>query len=402
MYVEYRLVVDGMQRPDNPKERGLPAMKANWSRLLVLGIACVCLLSACGGTDTDTPGGATPQPDVAPETLVDYQVPTDINPYTGLQKGDKYPEGVRGVAVMINNVRPAWPQSGLNSADLVYEIVTESGITRLMAVYRDYKTMPRVGPLRSARDQHVQLMLPLQTLYAHIGTSNVAQEYLELYKYVDTKSIDGKYKNFYEIDAERRKEKGQEHCVYTDGEMFAKAVKQYDLQNETTSEAPPVFDFVRYDGERRTLEGGDAGEVYLRFSGYADSLFEYDAETGKYLKTQYDMPQIDMADDGRQYGADNVFVLFANMEKYPDGMLTKVKFEEGQGAGLYFNGGRYERIRWMKDEPASMLRIVDNDGNEIDVKVNPGTSYIAVADSDYIGHCLINGQTLEEAFGIQK
>ena len=30
---------------------------------------------------------------------------------------------------MINNVQAALPQSGLNAADLVYEMVTESGIT---------------------------------------------------------------------------------------------------------------------------------------------------------------------------------------------------------------------------------------------------------------------------------
>lgn len=361
--------------------------------------ACLCAgaLCACGPAAQSAPS-PSPEPEAAPETLVEYEVPTDINPYTGLSRSENYPLGLRGVAVMINNVRAAWPQSGLNSADLVYEMVTESGITRLMAVYRDYRTLPTVGPIRSARDQHVQLMLPLQTLYAHIGGSNVAMDYLELYKYVDTKSIDGKYKNFYWIDAERRKTKGQEHCVYTNGETFAAAVEQYGLQNTAANEPPPVFDFVRYDQPKRVLPGGEAQNVYLRFSSYADAAFTYNPESGRYFKTQYDQAQVDMADEGRQYGADNVFVLFANIEKYPDGVLAHVRFDQKQGAGVYFSGGRYQRVRWMKEDPASPLRIVDNEGNEIDVKVNPGTSYVAVVGTEQIENCRIDGLTLEKTF----
>lgn len=369
----------------------------NAKRSLLALCGAVCFLCACADSNAQ-PAGTSNSQDTSPADIVAYEIPSDINPYTGLKRADDYPLGTRGVAFMINNVQPAWPVSGINAADLVYEMVTESGITRLMAVYRDYETVPRVGPLRSARDQHVQLMLPLNTLFAHIGASNTAQDYLEIYKYLDTKSLDGKYKNFYEIDAERRKEKGQEYCVYTDSDMFAKAVKQYNLDTKLDAEPLPVFDFVRYTDEARQLSGGDATQVYLRFSGYADASFAYDAQTNKYMKTQYEQPQTDMSDGGKQYGANNVFVLFADMEKYPDGVLTKVDFEVGQGAGLYFSGGRYERVRWIKEGPGAPLRIVGNDGNEVDIKVNPGTSYIAVVDTLRIENCLIDGATLEEAF----
>ena len=372
-------------------------MKRLPARAIAVLFSAFVLIGCTASRPEEPQATPTPQPDAAPETLVEYEVPQDINPYTGMPRGENYPLGRRGVAVMINNVRAAWPQSGLNSADLIYEVVTESGITRLMAVYRDYSAMPVVGPIRSARDQHVQLMLPLQTLYAHIGTSNIAAQYLDLYKYTETKSIDGKYRNFYWIDAERRQTKGQEHCVYTDGPTFAAAVEQFGLQVSTTYEPPPVFDFVRYDQPARQLTGGEAGEVYLRFSGYADATFRYDAASGKYLKWQYDQPQTDAADGGAQYGADNVFVLFARIDKYPDGVLAHVQF--GQGAGLYFNGGRYERVRWIKEDPASPLRIVDNEGKEIDIKVNPGTSYIAVVADEQIENCRIDGLALEELFG---
>ena len=42
---------------------------------------------------------------------------------------------LRPVAVMIDNNESAYPQSGLDRADLVYEAFVEGGITRFMAVY---------------------------------------------------------------------------------------------------------------------------------------------------------------------------------------------------------------------------------------------------------------------------
>lgn len=369
---------------------------------LVKKAVALCLLTAGLCACSDRMQAASQLDDLSgmlPKSSVNYEVFEDVNPYTGLEETPDYPQGTRGLAVMINNVHSAWPQSGLNAADLVYEMVTESGITRMMTVYRDYTKMPTIGPIHSAQDQHIQLMLPLDSLYAHVGSSSIARDYLEVYKLEDRKSIDGKYKNFYWIDVERSKIKGQQDSVYTDGPTFSNAAEQYGLETQLEQEPLPVFDFVRYDQPRRELTGGPANQVYLRFSGYADSLFTYDPESGKYYKEQYGEPQLDLSDDGQQYRTDNVFLLFANIEKYPDGALAHIRFDERQGQGLYLFGGRYEPVRWIKENPASPLRIVGNDGLEKDIKVNPGSSYIAVAENEQIANCRIDDRTLEETIG---
>lgn len=331
---------------------------------------------------------ALPEPPKEPT----FFLQEDVNPYTGQAKRNGYPEGHRGVAVMINNVRAALPQSGINDADILYEMVTESGITRLMALYRDYETMPTVGPLRSARDQHIQLMIPLNSLYAHIGTSSYAAEMLETYRYLDTKAIDGKYKSYYWIDAERRKTLGQEHCVYTNGPTFAEAVEKYGMDSQ--GEAAPAFNFRRYDMPPRVLEGGDAKQIYVRFSSYADSVFDFDQDTGRYYKSEFNQPQID-ANTNKQYSADNLLILFADVDKYPDGVLSRVNFDS-QGVALYFCGGRYEKVRWMKGKPGDPLRIVDVEGKEKDVSINPGQTYVAVVGMDQVEHCQIDGVSLAE------
>ncbi|WP_406135254.1 DUF3048 domain-containing protein [Streptomyces sp. NBC_01089] len=64
----------------------------------------------------------------------------------------------RVLAVKVDNVRAARPQTGLNDADLVYAIEVEGGLSRLMAVYDSSHLPPTVGPVRSARETDLQLL----------------------------------------------------------------------------------------------------------------------------------------------------------------------------------------------------------------------------------------------------
>ena len=57
----------------------------------------------------------------------------------------------RAVAVMINNHPAARPQSGLNKADIVYEVLAEGDVTRFLAIFQSEQP-DSVGPVRSARE----------------------------------------------------------------------------------------------------------------------------------------------------------------------------------------------------------------------------------------------------------
>ena len=74
--------------------------------------------------------------------------------------------------------------------------------------------------------------------------------------------------------------------------------------------------------------------------------------------------------------------------------MTNISMENG--AGLYFCGGRYEVVRWKKGRPEQPLRILDSQGHETDITVNPGRSYIALVDNEQIENMRIDRQTLEE------
>jgi hypothetical protein len=76
-----------------------------------------------------------------------------LDPFTGKRVKKLGPV----LAVKIDNIVVARPQTGLQSADLVYVIPVEGGLTRFMAVFSSH--FPSViGPVRSARQSDLDLL----------------------------------------------------------------------------------------------------------------------------------------------------------------------------------------------------------------------------------------------------
>lgn len=67
------------------------------------------------------------------------------------------PAGGSPLAVKIDNVPAARPQTGLDAADVVYAEQVEGGLSRLMAVYAS-RLPSAVGPVRSARESDLELL----------------------------------------------------------------------------------------------------------------------------------------------------------------------------------------------------------------------------------------------------
>ena len=76
---------------------------------------------------------------------------------------------------MIENHQEARPQSGLSSADVIYEVVAEGGITRFLAIYY-CQDGAQIGPIRSARTYFIDYLSEYGNypLYAHVGGANQA------------------------------------------------------------------------------------------------------------------------------------------------------------------------------------------------------------------------------------
>lgn len=348
-------------------------------RLLSLLLACVLAMGAlagCGGSSTPSSAGPA-EPTATPQPVTVY----NYNLLTGEDKPADLPDGQRPVAIMINNVQAALPQTGIGSADVIYEMETEGGITRMMAVFSDYTKVPLVGPVRSARDQFIQFVLPLNAIFVHIGGSTYANEMLNYYKYQD---IDGMYlgTTSFVFDEERYKTKAQEHCWYTNADLIQSGISTVSTI-PTTGTLTPLFQFAAKGAV--TLPTA-AKEIAFRFSGYGDAAFHYDAETGLYQKSIYGSPQLDVG-TGAQLAFQNVFVLYANVGHKPDTELTD--FDLSSGKGYYFTGGNYTPVTWSKDGDEAPLKVTGADGKEL--AVAPGKSYIAVVSNTQEATLSIDG-----------
>jgi Protein of unknown function (DUF3048) N-terminal domain len=69
-----------------------------------------------------------------------------LSPFTGEPAASPGPV----LAVKIDNLAPARPQTGLTDADIVYVLPVEGGLSRILAVFSSHFP-PVIGPVRSAR-----------------------------------------------------------------------------------------------------------------------------------------------------------------------------------------------------------------------------------------------------------
>ena len=109
------------------------------------------------GTDRETTGQtteATAAAESTAEAVNPEEIKGNINILTGFEISDTVLNG-RPVAVMIENQPDARPQSGLTSADTVFEVVDEGGVTRFVAFYSS-KHPDLVGPVRSTRPYYAE------------------------------------------------------------------------------------------------------------------------------------------------------------------------------------------------------------------------------------------------------
>lgn len=366
--------------------------------LSVLLILCLTLtaFAACGrpaastGTDTPpAPASQTPTPAPEPEPEPEPEPVYDPAVLTGLPKGEDYPEGQRVTAIMVNNIsnnaqHDVRPQKGLSEADVLMEMRVEGGITRFCALFSDYRTLPEIWPVRSARDQFFQVFLPWQPIFVHIGESVVQKQYKIDYTYDD---MDVNLDTVGFKTDPRGANAGWE-IAYTDGPSIQAAIDKLGTDTRRTYTSP-IFDFVNYNEPARVLSGDAALGNRIKHSQSYFTYFDWDASAGKYLMSQYSLhardilPSTDANNDAR-LAFENVIVLFTEFGVYPDPGgsgydLQKVDFTFG-GVGYYFSGGRGEPIRWKKGAPLEALYLLDAEGNETSVKVNPGRTYIAVVD----------------------
>ena len=359
-------------------------MKYPYRKILcavLCAVLCLSMLAGCAsrGVSPDGPppaaasdGQSQPEDQQTMAPVEEEEPPLDCDILTGAAP-DPARVGRRPVAVMIDNIPAALPQSGIAAASVVYEMVTEGGIPRMMAVFSDTGALGKVGPVRSTRDQFVQLLVPANLRLLHIGCSIYAADMLRT---IDYDTVDGIYLGtlVFAMDSERAKGRDNAHCFYTEAALAEAGLAHEGIAAD--GEVAPLFRFVPYTRPARQPSGGAAQAVDFSFSDVAAVSLHYNAETARYYKSEYGDPQMDEA-TGEQLSYTNLLVLGCTVNLKSDGLCTDFVLTEGDG--FYFSQGASQPIRWKKGALTQPLTLYDLDGREL--AINVGTSYVALVDA---------------------
>ena len=339
---------------------------------------------------SSAPAASSPAP--AASSSAPALPPYDADPLTGEAKRGRG----RIVGVMVNNIcnsarQNARPQRGLSAAPVLIESKVEGNISRLCALYSGAEGIPEVGPLRSGRDQFLQLIMPWQALYYHDGESVFCTQYVSQWDYAGL-NIGGKgyFNTPTHPQVAHRDPRGgvvaYEHTEFTSGSEIRQAAQNAGIDLTYDYDAT-FFPFADYrTGETVLLDGCPGGrDVTVRHSANYQSAFHYSDPDQVYRMEMYSARtgRFEAAVDelnSQQLAFENLLVCFAPIAAYPgdSGDVQQVQYIAG-GEAFYFTRGRVRPCQWSKLAPDLPLEVTDN-GQP--VTFNRGRTYLAIVDED--------------------
>lgn len=342
---------------------------------LCLCIALLLVLSACGGAAAVSPS-PTPSPTPVP-TPTPSPTPTAYNgaynPLTGMPIDDKWANS-RPIAVMLNNLKAALPQYGVSQADIIYEVLAEGGITRMLGVFQTVEGVGKIGSVRSSRTYYLELALGLDAVYLHAGGSPDAYDKIKAWSVTALDCVNGPYEGtLYWRDQERIKTAGYEHSVFTSGDTILELFPTYSFRQEHKDGYTYEMSFLD-DG---TPAGGETAlEITVPFSTYKTGVFSYDADSGLYMVEEYGNPYVDGNTD-KQVGVTNVLVLKTDCSVITGDDKGRLDVElTGTGYGYYACGGKIIPIQWSKAGRNNQFVYTTLDGKEF--SFGRGSSYVNI------------------------
>lgn len=363
-------------------------MKKRW----LLALFTVCLvLCACAKTPQETepttlpateattvPAETTTPPteSTVPETT---EPPVVRHPLNGTRLEE--PWFGRTGAVTVNNLRACLPHYGTSGADILYEVETESGITRMLAIFDDFSDVDKLGPIRSTRTFFNCVALTFDAPIFHCGGSvrgrNACQD---IYgpRIPDWEHVDQMYNSAYFFrDEYRYSHQGYnwEHTLFTSGERLTRAMEEEGF-NEGASNA----DFGLAFDEAPAWKGRPANKLTVTFRGGKTTTFTYDPSAGLYRAAQYGEDYIDAGND-THVSFRNVLVLACQQSFEHDGEYLRAYYEMvGSGRGVLAVDGKLTNIFWHRASAQDGFTYTLEDGSPVTLGV--GHSYVAISGAD--------------------
>ncbi len=319
---------------------------------------------------TETPAAPTEQPPSTPPPPA--LVPA---PLTGLLVT---PEAAAHhvIAVMVDDLSPARPQSGLNSASIVWHAPAEGGIPRYMMLFQD--TVPGgVGPVRSSREYYIEWAAEWRAMYTHAGGSPQA---------LTTLRAKGHGQWVYNTDEFRwgapyfwrTKDRFPPHNLYTDGQHLRALAKRVGAADG------PIEPVWRFAPDVDPLDRPRGGTISVDYPTEIIT-YRYDAASNTYIRYINSSKQPERDRVGNEIVAPkNVVILRMRFGPLNDGHPQKGRLEAndvGTGVAYIATNGHTIKGQWRKASPTAPTLLFDGAGNP--VTLTAGQTFVQVISLAY-------------------
>ena len=319
--------------------------------------------------------------------VIDPSVPrTEVCPINGklyTKQEKKVWETHPPLAVMIENHEESRPQSGLSSADVVYETVAEGGITRFMGIfYCGIAAAPvNLAPVRSARTYFLPWVLEYNALYNHVGGAGRCEDptvderakalcQIEQYKIRDMDqfgiSFPTCYRNYDRLD----RPVATEHTMVCVTDKLLKIAAQRGWTNVDAKGVAWDKDFQpwKFKDDAKESERGAATSIsFVSWKGYESSYgvkWEYDKLANVYKRFNGGVAHVDL-ETKQQLAAKVVVVMFAKETGPVDEHAHLLYNNIGSGDGILFQDGKTAKITWKKETKSSRTKFFDSSNKEV-------------------------------------
>lgn len=283
------------------------------------------------------------------------------------------------LAIIIENHPEARPQVGLNEASIIYEAITEGGITRFMAVFGPRDTS-KVGPVRSARTFFVDWASEFDAFLAHVGGNLDALDKIKTDGILDLDQFALGETAYWREPAAGI---AIEHTMFTDTKKLYAAAKQKGWP------ASGDFEALSFKEAKSDLSQDLTQRISIDFSEpQYRVVWDFDSESDTYLRTIGGYPHRDR-NTGDRLATSNIIV--QEMERWE--AITTINEQGwamqtiGTGRAKIFREGQLIEGTWKKTSRTDRTLFYDNEGKEI--KFIPGQFWIEIAPPEVFGKITI-------------
>ncbi len=295
-------------------------------------------------------------------------VPVRLSPLDGLPAPDGFSVNRRILAVKVDNAGPARPQSGIEKADAMIELMVEGGLSRMMALFLE-SDATYLGPVRSVRPTDA-LIESLGATVAISGAQPWIADQLVDEGVPIIRETQVKPPAMFRISSRRAPHN-----------LYANTVELRREADARTYANNPPPDLLRW-GAFSYPQAPAAAVIDVSWSDPVSTIWHWDG--ARYLRSAGTTPHHWAAPDGSsgRIAADNLVVIFGQYYEVPAPTGTaRVPAMKTIGSGrmVLFTEGRVVEGTWSRPDNETWFTFSTPSGELV---VPPGMTWIHVIPHD--------------------